>query len=233
MNVAIFGCGGLGQMTQDILVQAGRCSPVAFLDSDPNKHARKIDGVPVVGGLESLASVIAGGVHGVVVAIGDNRTRVSIATEIERRGARLVGAVHPLASISPSARIAEHVIIGPRAIICVNAAVGPHSILAAGSIADHDTRIGVGCHLHPASRLAGAVQVEDLATIGIGACVIPACRIGAGANVAAGAVVIRDVRPNETVAGVPAKPVCGSGSRFTPESLPVNLPPVREVPTPA
>ena len=108
MNVAIFGCGGLGQMTQDVLVQAGRYRPVAFLDSDPTKHAREIDGVPVVGGLESLTSTIDGGVHGVIVAIGDNRTRVAIATEIQSRGVRLVGAVHPLASISPSARIAQH-----------------------------------------------------------------------------------------------------------------------------
>ena len=231
-DVAIFGCGGLGQMTRDILVQAGRYRAIAFLDSDTSKHGKSIDELPVVGGLESFGRAIAGGTR-VIVAIGDNRARVSIADELQRRGAKLVGAIHPLASISPSARIAEHVIIGPRAIICVNVSVGPHTILSAGSIADHDARIGAGCHLHPAARLAGSVRVDDLATIGIGACVIPGCRIGRGAWVSPGAVVIRDVRAGETAAGVPATAVAADGSRFTPQPMPVNLPPPQDVPTPA
>lgn len=218
-DVAIFGCGGLGRMVRDILLRSRR-RPVAFLDSDPNTHGRTVDDLPVLGGV-SEAVHLAESAVGVVVAIGHNRARVSVAEELEKAGVPLVGAVHPLASIAASAVVDEHVIIGPRAVICVSARVGEHSILAAGVIADHDVRIGRGCHLYPAARLAGAVEVDDYATIGIGACIIPGRRIGRDAAVQPGAVVIRDVRPSEHAAGVPAVAVPAPYSGFTPEPLAV------------
>ncbi len=217
-DVAIFGCGGLGRMVRDILLRSRR-RPVAFLDSDGAAHGRTIDGLPVLGGVEEAVHLGERGV-GVVVAIGHNRARVSVAEELATAGVPLVGAVHPLASIARSAMLGKHVIIGPRAVICVNACVGEHSILAAGVIADHDVRVGRGCHLHPAARLAGAVQVEDYATIGIGACIIPGRRIGRDATVQPGSVVIRDVRASEHAAGVPARAIPGLYSGFVAEPLP-------------
>lgn len=50
-----------------------------------------------------------------------------------------------------------------------------------------------------------AVTIEDDADIGIGATIMPGVSIGKGAQVAAGAVVTRDVAPYAVVAGVPAK----------------------------
>ena len=47
--------------------------------------------------------------------------------------------------------------------------------------------------------------VERRASLGSGAIVLGAVRIGEGAIVGAGAVVTRDVAPGETVAGVPAR----------------------------
>jgi UDP-2-acetamido-3-amino-2,3-dideoxy-glucuronate N-acetyltransferase len=49
------------------------------------------------------------------------------------------------------------------------------------------------------------VVVERRASIGSGALVLGGVRIGAGALVAAGAVVTRDVQPGAVVAGIPAR----------------------------
>jgi len=49
--------------------------------------------------------------------------------------------------------------------------------------------------------------IERDVSIGTGAKVIGAVRIGAGANVGAGAVVVDDVPPGATVTGAPARPV--------------------------
>jgi len=49
--------------------------------------------------------------------------------------------------------------------------------------------------------------VGSRAMLGVGASVIPGVRIGEGAVVGAGSVVLRDVPPGETVAGAPAKPL--------------------------
>jgi acetyltransferase-like isoleucine patch superfamily enzyme len=49
------------------------------------------------------------------------------------------------------------------------------------------------------------VRIEDGSDIGVGAILLPGVTIGAGAQVAAGAVVTRDVAPYAIVAGVPAR----------------------------
>ncbi|MDX6198659.1 MAG: hypothetical protein QOJ79_1810, partial [Actinomycetota bacterium] len=49
------------------------------------------------------------------------------------------------------------------------------------------------------------IEVRERASIGSGAVIMGGVTIGAGARVGAGAVVTRDVPPEATVAGVPAR----------------------------
>ena len=53
----------------------------------------------------------------------------------------------------------------------------------------------------------GEIVVGERAMIGAGAIVLPGVEIGAGAQVGANSVVTRDVPPETTVAGIPARPV--------------------------
>lgn len=219
-KVAIFGAGGLGRVVLDTLLQARACEPVAFLDSDSALHGTTIEGFPVRGGLESIPTLIDERIRHAVVAIGVNESRLDVARALEAAGIKLISAIHPLASISRTARLGKHLIIGPRATVCVHAAVADHAVISAGAIVDHDCNIGEGAFLHPAVRLAGAVHVDSLAVVGVGASVIPGRRIGRAARVEGGAVVIRDVAPGSTVAGAPARvgPLVAGG--FVPEPLP-------------
>lgn len=213
--VAIFGCGGLSAVVRDILLRAEQHQPVGYLSSDRALHGRFIDRLPVLGGMQDVARLIRAGVNHAIVAVGDNSQRVEIAEKLARRGIRLVSAIHPLASISRTAVLDHHLIVGAGAIINTNAGIGSHAILSSGVIVEHDNRIGRGVLLHSAARLAGGVVVDELATIGVGACVIPGRRIGRGAIVEPGTVVIRDVGPGDRVGGVPGRVVQSSVSRFT------------------
>ena len=56
-----------------------------------------------------------------------------------------------------------------------------------------------------AKRTLGSVVIERDAYLGAGCIILPGVRIGAGALVAAGAVVTRDVQPGAVVGGVPAR----------------------------
>ena len=53
--------------------------------------------------------------------------------------------------------------------------------------------------------MAGAARIGDQAYIGLGAVVRDHISIGAGATVAMGAVVVRDVAAGARVMGVPAR----------------------------
>ncbi|MDR2800575.1 MAG: acyltransferase [Desulfovibrio sp.] len=57
------------------------------------------------------------------------------------------------------------------------------------------------------------VVIEDNVWIGAHAVILPGTRIGAGAVIAAGAVVSRDVPPDTVAAGVPARPMRARGRR--------------------
>ena len=78
---------------------------------------------------------------------------------------------------------------------------------------DHDVVLGEGVYLSPGVNLAGTVVVEEGAFIGIRATVAPGVRIGAWATVGAGAVVLHDVAPGDTVVGVPARSLQRGGSK--------------------
>lgn len=212
--VVIFGCGGLSAVVRDILLRAGGYEPVGYLTSDRTLHGRVIDQVTVLGGLADVVRLQRAGVNHCIVAIGDNLQRVEIAETLAGYGVQLVSAIHPLASVSRTAGIDPHVIIGARTIINTNACVGPHTVLSSGVIVEHDNRIGRGVLLHSATRLAGGVVVGDYATIGVGACVIPGRRIGQRAIVEPGTIVIRDVNPGDRIGGVPGRVVQSAVSRF-------------------
>jgi acetyltransferase-like isoleucine patch superfamily enzyme len=51
------------------------------------------------------------------------------------------------------------------------------------------------------------VEIEDYVFIGTRALILPGCRIGRGAIVAAGSIVTRNVEPSAIVAGNPAKTI--------------------------
>ncbi len=59
--------------------------------------------------------------------------------------------------------------------------------------------------IHEQGSTADGIVIEDDVWIGAGVCVLDGVRIGTGAVVAAGAVVVKDVPPRTIVGGVPAR----------------------------
>ena len=70
---------------------------------------------------------------------------------------------------------------------------------------DHECKIGNGVHLMGGCYLAGRVTVDDFASIGATATILPDIKIGRNSIVGAGSVVTKDVKPNTVVVGNPAK----------------------------
>ena len=123
------------------------------------------------------------------------------------------------ARIEPGAIIREQVEIGENAVIMMGAVINIGAVIGAGTMIDMGAVLGgratVGkhCHIGAGAVLAGVVEpasatpvvIEDDVLVGANAVVIEGVRVGRGAVVAAGAVVIRDVEPDTVVAGIPAR----------------------------
>ena len=123
------------------------------------------------------------------------------------------------ARIEPGAIIREQVEIGDAAVIMMGAIINIGAIIGEGTMIDMGAVLGgratVGkrCHIGAGTVLAGVIEpasatpviIEDDVFIGANAVVIEGVRVGQGAVVAAGSVVIADVPANAVVAGVPAK----------------------------
>ena len=123
------------------------------------------------------------------------------------------------ARIEHGAIIREQVSIGDNAVIMmgailnIGAVVGPGTMIDMGAVLGGRATVGSRCHVGAGAVLAGVIEpasatpviVEDDVLIGANAVVIEGVRIGRGAVVAAGAVVVNDVPENAVVAGCPAR----------------------------
>lgn len=169
----------------------------------PGLHGR----LEVLGPIESLR-VTADAASFYLTAVGSNSVRRKL---VERLTAIYGGAVTPWTLVHAQAAVGEDVEIGPGtcmapgAIITAKTRIGSHCILNVKASVSHDCVIGDFTNINPGATVCGTVTVGEGAYIGAGAVVKEKISIGAWSIIGAGAVVVRDVPPNVTVAGVPAR----------------------------
>lgn len=123
------------------------------------------------------------------------------------------------ARIEPGAVIRDKVTIGDNAVIMMGAVInigsiiGENTMIDMGAILGGRATVGKNCHIGAGAVLAGVIEpssatpviVEDNVLIGANSVVIEGIRIGKGAVVGAGSIVLEDVPAGAVVGGNPAK----------------------------
>ena len=127
-----------------------------------------------------------------------SRRRASLAYFIQMRTSEVFGVdIHPAARVGNGVMIdhAHSIVIGETAVVGDNVSM-LHSVTLGGTGKEDGDR-------HP--------KIGDGVLIGAGAAVLGNIRVGGCSRIAAGSVVLEDVPPCTTVAGVPARVVGAAG----------------------
>ena len=164
MNLLILGAGGQGQVVRETAEAIGVFNEIAFLDDDPenklaidscNNYKKYLDCYPIA-----------------MPSFGNCELRAKWIERIEKADFILPRLIHPLATVSPSAKVEAGSVIEMKAIISTNAKIGKGCIISSGAIIDLNAVVAENCHIcsavtvkkdgfvKPFSRIASGTVVE-------------------------------------------------------------------------
>lgn len=188
----IYGCGGHGKVILEALLASDGDRNVTFVDDNPQQ--KEILGIPVKTYSEELLDG-----KSIVLAFGNNQLRKEKKEQIAELVHAYASIIHPLAYISPSAKVMEGTVVLVNSVVNTNSVIGDHSIINTGAIVDHDCIVGDYTHIAPNVTLCGHVEVGNNCLIGARAIVTPGVKIGNNVKIAAGITVSKDIPDNQTI----------------------------------
>ena len=165
----------------------------------------------VFGNWDELKDILQANVDAIDDMVVEYDRRNSGMPMLDIRGVN--ARIEPGAIIREKVEIGDNAVIMMGAIINIGAIIGEGTMIDMGAVLGGRAIVGAHCHVGAGTVLAGVVEpasatpvvIEDNVMLGANAVVIEGVRVGEGAVVAAGAVVIEDVPSGAVVAGCPAK----------------------------
>ena len=209
LNKPIFGligAGGFGRETISFINNLKKKYEIYFVDN--MIKSEKINDVKIISDDEFLN--IKSNKKYFNISISNGKKREELSNHFKKNGAK------PLTIFSKNSAIHEYNIIGDGCILCdytvisPNAKIGNFVHVNRGAQIAHDTTIGNYVTFAPFASCNGNTIIEDYVYLGTGVIMRHGTpekplKIGKGSVIGMGAVVTKDVPPNVTVVGNPAK----------------------------
>lgn len=194
--LVLIGAGGLGrEIAAAILRVGGPVEFIGFIDdekSGPNIIGTIVDHIPLQGVTY-------------LTCFGNGAARTRVRKRLQASGARFISLVSPVGSfIDPPYEAVNGMFLGACAL-SNDTKLGADLLIQTLAVVGHDVQFGDGVTLGAQTFVGGNAELDDFCTVHPHAVILPKIRIGEGAIVGAGAVVIKDVAPYTTVFGSPAK----------------------------
>lgn len=205
-RLIVIGAGGFGRevlgWAQDVQALSKEWEIGGFLDDNP----KALDGlkydVPIIGGIKDY---MPQNDDYFVLGIGSPRGKLAIAERLMQRGAQFISLIHPTAVIGNNIIIGRGCVICPFVTITCDVKLGDFVSLNIHSVIGHDAVLGDGCTLSVHAVVTGHAYLGKGVYVANHGSILPQAKIGDFARVGAGSVVLKSVKPETTVMGVPAK----------------------------
>ena len=202
----IYGAGGLGREILSLVNATDRYEVKGFLD-DGIARGTSVKGVKVLGGYSELSSFDKK--VNLVLALGSPSAKMELLKKIDRTKVNFPILRHPSAILQDASaiEIGEGTILCAGSILTTDISIGSFVLINLNSTIGHGVRVGMASSIMPGVNIAGEAAVGAGVLIGSGVNVINKVKLGDRCTVGMGSVVLRDVDPDTTVVGVPAKPI--------------------------
>ncbi|MDB2637616.1 acetyltransferase [Alphaproteobacteria bacterium] len=199
----VYGAGGMGLETMDILSDSFNQSgnkdvELLFLVDQPN--APEINGYPIVSWGDCDLNAY------VTIAIGEPEIREMLAKKCIDKGLKLKSAVSPKAYVSPSAKLADGVVVAPFASIQSSACLASNVAVNTQACIGHHSNIMEHAVISSQVNLGGNSFVGVKSYLGMGAMVKEQVKIGSGTILGMGSVAYKDIPDSVIAIGNPARP---------------------------
>ena len=201
----IVGAGGHGKVVFDTTRNMG-LAVAGFLDAAPGKVGGEYMGVKVFDQDKTLKSISPANFH-LANGIGSVSVRRHFYIDACAMGFGFPQIVHPAATVSEDARLAQGVQVMAGCVVQPGARISENSVINTAASIDHDCDLAAHVFVGPGATLCGTVTVGVGAHVGAGATILEDISIGEDATVGGGAMVVEPVPDGVTVVGVPARAV--------------------------
>lgn len=212
-DVFIYGAGGLGREVLSMFNALADWNVMGFYD-DGKRVGEKTGRLCILGSMKELLEVKEK--TEVIIAIGNPGIKRQLAEKLSvNHFISFPSLIHPQALMQDqtSVVIGEGCIITAGTILTSDIRIGKNVLLNLNCTVGHDVHIGDYSSIMPGANIAGEVNIGKEVLIGSGANILNGIQIGNNSRIGAGAVVTKDVLENETVVGVPARPLKYASSR--------------------
>lgn len=142
-----------------------------------------------------------------ICAVGSANGREATVKKIMAKGGHFISIINRTSMIHGTVKIGEGVFIGPYTVIGDNVTIEDHVMLNTHSSIGHDAVLGEYTCVMSFVDITGHCQIGRKVFLASGCRMTPSTKIGEGAYVGIGSVVIRRVKAGTKVFGNPARPI--------------------------
>jgi sugar O-acyltransferase (sialic acid O-acetyltransferase NeuD family) len=196
-RVIIIGGGDGAVQVLDVLAKTPGQEAVAILDDNPELRGKKVNGVPVTGGIDMDRIVDLyerGEFDSAVISISTIiKLRAEIFEKLKDRGIPFANIIHPSVVKGINVKMGEGNVIMAFTHLGACASLGNNNFISAYCSIEHHNEMGNHCSFGPGVVTSSRVIFGDQVRCGTGIFIEPKLRIGAKSVIGSGCIIWQDV----------------------------------------